>query len=71
MVHFEHRKTIHVSTGEFLGPMQEMRIKLKHMGIMAWPRTLRNLVLKSCKSKTRLEIMKLGMVSCHGTNMLW
>ena len=29
------------------------------------------LFFNSCKSKTRLEIMKLGMVSCHGTNMLW
>ena len=41
--------------------MQEMRIKLKHLGIVARPRTLRNLVLNSCKSKTRLKIMKLGM----------
>ena len=35
-----------MSSGEFLGPMEEMRIKLKHLGIVAQPRTLRNLVLK-------------------------
>ena len=32
-----------VSLGEFLGPMQEMRMKLKHLGIVARPRTLRNI----------------------------
>ena len=35
-----------MSLGEFLGPMQEMGMKFKHLGIMDRPRTLRNLVLK-------------------------
>ena len=35
-----------VSLGEFLGPMHEMGMKFKHLGIVARPRTLRNLVLK-------------------------
>ena len=29
--------------GEFLGPMQEMGIKFKHLGIVARPERLRNL----------------------------
>ena len=32
---------------EGVGPMQKMRIKFKHLGIVALSRTLRNLVLKS------------------------
>ena len=32
--------------GEFLGPMQEMRMKFKHLGIVARPERLRNLVFK-------------------------
>ena len=39
-------KITYVSSSEFLGPMQKMRIKFKHLGIVARPRTLRNLVLK-------------------------
>ena len=33
-----------VSLGEFLGPMQEMGMKFKHLGVVAQPRKLRNLV---------------------------
>jgi len=33
-----------VSSGEFLGPMQEMRMKFKHPGILARPEGLRNFV---------------------------
>ena len=35
-----------VSLGEFIGPMQEMGMKFKHLGVVAWPGTLRNLVFK-------------------------
>ena len=35
-----------MSLGQFIGPMQEMGMKFKHLGIMARPRTFRNLVLK-------------------------
>ena len=35
-----------VSSGEFLGPMQEMGMKFKHLGIVVRPGTLRSLVLK-------------------------
>jgi hypothetical protein len=52
--------------------MQEMGMKFKHLGVVARPVTLRNLAFKiPVNSKTRLKIMKLGMVSFHGTNMLW
>ena len=44
-----------VSLGEFLGPMQEMGVKFKHLGIVARSERLRNLVFYSCKSKTRLK----------------
>ena len=30
--------------GEFLGPMQEMGMKFKHLGVVAQPERLRNLV---------------------------
>jgi len=40
-------KTIHVSLGACLGPMQEMRMNYKHLGVVARPQTLRNLVFKS------------------------
>ena len=33
-------------SGEFLGLVQEMGMKFKHLGIVARPRTLRNVVLK-------------------------
>ena len=53
-----------VSLGEFLGPMQEMGMKFQHLGVVARPGILRNLVFfNSCKSKTRLKIMKDGMLS--------
>ena len=32
--------------GEFLGPMQEMGMKFKHLGVVTRPGTLRNLVFK-------------------------
>jgi hypothetical protein len=35
-----------VSLGECLGPMQEMGMNFKHLGIVARAETLRNLVLK-------------------------
>ena len=54
-----------MALGEFLGPMQEMGVKFKHLGVMARPERLRNLVFNSCNSKTHLKIMKLGMVSGH------
>ena len=59
-----------VSLGEFLGPMQDMGVKFKHLGVVARPERLTNLVFNSCYSKTRLKMRKLGMVSWHGTNML-
>ena len=34
----------YVSSGEFLGPMQEMGVKFKHLGVVARPERLRNLV---------------------------
>ena len=33
-----------MSLGEFLGPMQEMGMKFKHLGVMNRPERLRNLV---------------------------
>ena len=45
-MHQSWLKITFVSSGEFLGPMQEMRIKFKHLGIVARSRTLRNLVFK-------------------------
>ena len=39
-------KIIYVYLGEFLGPMQEVRMEFKHLGILARPETSRNLVLK-------------------------
>ena len=38
------RKFTCMSLGEFLGPMQEMGMKFKHLGVMARPEILRNLV---------------------------
>ena len=35
-----------MSLGECLGPMQEMGMNFRHLGIVARPETLRNLVLK-------------------------
>ena len=35
-----------VSLGEFIGPMQEMGMKFKHLGVVARLGTLRNLVFK-------------------------
>ena len=35
-----------VSLGEFLGPMQEMGMKFKHLGVVARPERLRNLVFQ-------------------------
>ena len=35
-----------MSLGKFLGPMQEMRMKFQHLGVVARPETLRNLVFK-------------------------
>ena len=40
------KKIICVSLGAFLGPMQEMGMNFKHLGIVAPPQTLRYLVLK-------------------------
>ena len=36
-----------MSSGEFILPCKKMRIRFKHLGIVARSRTLRNLVLKS------------------------
>ena len=49
------RKITCVSLVEFLGLMEEMRMKFKHLGIMAWPRTLRNLVLNFLKIQNTPE----------------
>ena len=37
-------KIIYVYLGEFLGPMEEMGVKFKHLGVVAQPEKLRNLV---------------------------
>ena len=39
-------KIIYVYLGELLGPMQEVGMEFKHLGVLAWPETSRNLVLK-------------------------
>ena len=55
-------KITFVSSGEFLGPMQEMGMKFKHLGIVARPRTLRNLVWKSWN----LAWCHVMVVPCRG-----
>ena len=57
---------MYVSLGECLGPMQEMGMNFKHLGIMARPETLRNLVLKFLKMQNSLE----NHVTWHGV-MTW
>ena len=53
-----------LSLGEFLGPMQEMAMKFKHLGIVAWLVTLRNLVFKiTVNSKLAWKSWNLGW--CH------
>ena len=36
-------KIIYVSLGEFLGPMQEMGMKFKHLGVVARPEKIEKL----------------------------
>ena len=45
-VHQSLLKITCVSLGEFIGPMQEMGMKFKHLGSVARPITLRYFVLK-------------------------
>ena len=55
-----------MSLGECLGPMQEMGMNFKHLGIVARPETLRNLVLKFLKFQNSLE----NQETWHGV-MTW
>ena len=39
-------KIIYVYLGELLGPMEEVGMEVKHLGVLARPETSRNLVLR-------------------------
>ena len=54
-----------------LGHMQEMRMNVKHLDVVARPLKLRYMVLNSSKSKTCLKFMKLDMISWSDINMSW
>ena len=55
-----------MSLGEFIGPMQEMGMEFKHLGVLAWPETSRNLVLKFSKIQNSPE----NLETWHGV-MTW
>ena len=65
------RKNIHVSIGACLGPMPGMGTNYNRTGVLARPQTFGISVLNPRKSKTHQKVMKVGMVSRHGTYMLW
>ena len=56
-----------MSFGEFIGPTQEMGMKFKHLGVVAWSRTLRNLVFKFLEIKNSPENHETwhGVISWH------
>ena len=53
--------------GEFIGPMQERGMKFKHLGVVARPGTLRNLVFKFLEIQNSPENHEtwLGVISWH------
>ena len=55
-----------MSLGEFLGHMQELGMKFKRLGVVARPEK-ETLFFNSCKSKTRLKIIKTwhGVMTWH------
>ena len=59
-----------MSLGACLGPMPGMGMNYNRIDILARPQTLGVSILNPRKSKTHQKIMKVGMVSRHGTNML-
>ena len=65
------RKIIHVSLGACLGPMPGMGMNYNRTGVLARRRTFVILFLNPLKSKTHQKVMKVGMVSRHGTYMSW
>ena len=56
-----------MSLGEFVGPMQEMGMEFKHMGGVARPGTLRNLVSKFLEIQNSPENHETwhGVISWH------
>ena len=56
-----------VSLGEFIGPMQEMGMRLKHLGFVARSGTLRNLVFKFLEIQNSPENHETwhGVISWH------
>ena len=48
-----------------LGPMQDMGMDFKHLGVLARPHTLRNLVLHSCINQ-KLVRNSGNLAWCHG-----
>ena len=56
-----------MSLGEFIGPMQEMGMKFKHLGVVARPGTLRNLVIKFWEIQNSPENHETwhGVISWH------
>ena len=58
-----------VSLGEFICPMQEMEWNSNIWASWLSRKHWETWFLNSCKPQTRLQIMKLGMVSFHGINL--
>ena len=65
------RKIIHVSLGACLGPMPGMGMSYNRISVLARPQTFGISVLNQHKSQTHQKVIKVGMVSRHGTYMSW
>ena len=62
---------MHVSLGACLGPMQGMGMNYNLTGVLAHPQTFGISVLNPHKYKTHEKVIKVGMVSRHGTYLSW
>ena len=60
-------KIIYVSLGSCLGPMQEMGMNFKHLGVVDRPQTLRNLVFNFLQIQNSSEIHETwhGVMKWH------